>query len=252
MRDKEQLIKFAQEKFNYLFDDALWGISGVYAYSSDDYDNWNNGESDIRDDIMETLRDSVKGASDIQMGATKVVFFFDEYPDICFKVPLYGHCEYRWNDWNDYDLIGVDDFTSARLFGDHEKSYDYCAVEARLYEMACERGVGDMLASTEFLCDVGRLNVYVSQRCHDDFVEYSIFNQYSHKSPCVNRLSNLFESMMSTCKINRMIRDYGIVKTYKLMKLFDEKLPTYDFHSGNFMEGDDGKIKCIDYSSFND
>lgn len=253
MHDRDELVKFAQEVFNFLWEDELWSVNCVYSKDSDDYGDYDfcDGKDDIENDVLQSLRDCVKSASDVRMGATKAVFFFDEYPDLCFKIPLYGNCDYRWNTWGDYDLIDDKEFTGARIFGDREGGYDYCNVEARLYKMACDLGVDDMLASTEFLCDIEGLKVYVSQRCFDDFTCYSIDNRYVRRHSCEKRLSSLFEAMMSPLQINRMIQDYGIVKTYKLMKLFDEKLPSYDFHCGNFMEGDDGKIKCIDYSSFN-
>ena len=103
-----------------------------------------------------------------------------------------------------------------------------------------------------YVCEIDGVPIYVAEECHAGYGEYSVLNSLGAKqhASAVERLNSVFYAMLTPLKIKQFINEYGIVKTYKFMKFMDDHLRSFDFHCGNFMYGADGKLKCIDYSSY--
>lgn len=246
------LRKIAEKKFAFIGECALWAVGNVTDgdENEDDYDEYDN----LVDELRYHIYDCVPEADSIEMGASKVVFTFNDVPGVVFKVPFSGYEDYKYDsECGIYESAGCVPFKNAKIVGYVSSSCDdYCSVEAVLYKMARQQGIEDMLAEVRYVCEIDGVPIYAAERCHEGYGDYSIVNSLGYKrhASAVERLNSVFYAMMSPIKIRQFINGYGIVKTYKFMKFMDDRLRSFDFHCGNFMYGADGKLKCIDYSSY--
>lgn len=246
-----ELMEIVEKKLASIGDCALWAVGGVL---DADYEDDCDERENLIDELREHIYDCVPEADIIEMGASKVVFTFNDIPGVVFKVPFFGYEDYEYDaECGIYESAGCVLFKNAKVKGYVSSSCnDYCAVEAFLYKMARQQGIEDMLAEVRYVCEIDGVPIYAAEECHNGYGEYSIANSLGYKqhASAVERLNSVFYAMLTPLKIKQFINEYGIVKTYKFMKFMDDHLRSFDFHCGNFLYGADGKLKCIDYSSY--
>ena len=205
------------------------------------------------------------GARWVKAGCTKVVLFFDEYPDVVFKIPIIGSCYVSIDEYYDsYSLQNYNDDFENYNFNEEkfskfvnpyhnaicDGSYpieedDYCAAEAYLYGAAEEENISELFAATHFLCDSYGVSVYVSKRMNTDKTVESI----ASKASIETAKSLLNNTELSTCDIAAVIEQYGLDKAIKLID-FCAAYDIFDFNPGNIGFDDKGRFRIIDYSSF--
>jgi hypothetical protein len=215
------------------------------------------------EDYYDRLKNEI-GAEWVKTGCTKVVLYFNEYPNVVFKIPIIGSCyvsvdEYYIyslqnynNDFDNFDfneekfLKFVEPYRNATCDGMYPvEENDYCAAEAYLYKVAKEENISELFAATYFLCNSYGVSVYVSEKMDTDKTVESIASKMSiKKAACLRNSTEL-----STCDIAAVIEQYDFNKAIKLID-FCAAYDIFDFNSGNIGFDDRGKFRIIDYSSF--
>lgn len=216
------------------------------------------------EDYYDRLKDET-GAKWVKAGCTKVVLYFNEYPDVVFKIPIIGSCyvsidkycdlyslqDYE-NDFENYDfneekfLKIVEPYRNAICDGNYPiEEDDYCAAEVYLYEAAEEENISELFAATYFLCDSYGTSVYVSKKMDTDQSVESI----ASKASIELARSLLNNTELSTCDIAAVIEQWGLDKAVKLID-FCAAYDIFDFNPGNIGFDDTGRFRIIDYSSF--
>lgn len=180
---------------------------------------------------------------DIACGASKAVLFLDGEDDYVIKVPFYGYGgedEVIWfNGANLYDVAV-------------ETDWNYCELESEVYNLALETGVEEFFASTEFLCSINDIPVYVSEKMDN------VTKGYDYSSPeaeeenwrrAVNFVKGNKGTPFSTEYIDTLIRGYGEEKVQKLID-FVSSVGISDFHPGNWGYDKNYRIRLLDYSGY--
>ena len=186
---------------------------------------------------------------DVKYGCSKVVLFYNYLGDYVLKIPFLGEC------FKDGIYIN---FTNAIVDSEDENSWDYCRAEEIIYELACEKGLGDLFCGTRYLCDIQGFPVYVSEMSESALDE----DTTSHRSSAAGlayikskrqepgRRFYYCPGEMSDDTIGMFYDSWGKELTDKLLDfLVDNDIR--DCHNGN-VAFRDGKIRLIDYSSFDE
>lgn len=258
--NKTQMIDFLESRFNKCTDDLL-EMCQIYLEDSCE---------DTFEDYYQEFR-HVIGASKVMNGVSKLVLFFDEYPDYVFKIPLRGYLripeeeedEYSFAAQRDelcisYDRNEVSCYSDASHCGKYPvMPDDYCETEEYLYGLASKAKVASMFAKTIYLGNIVGVDVYVSNRIAHEYDDCksrhtskynkerarAIFAKSNHK---YNKYAELYPDDLAM-----FICDYGINAAKRLIDFVNENDVT-DFHTGNFGIDESGRIKIIDYSGFED
>jgi hypothetical protein len=216
------------------------------------------------EEYYDRLKDEI-GAKWVKAGCTKIVLYFNEYPDIVFKIPITGFCYVSVDEYydlyslqnynNDFDNYSFNEGKFSKFVEPYRNAFcdgsypieenDYCAAEAYLYEAAEEENISELFAATYFLCDSYGTSVYVSKKMSTDQSVESIASKAS-----VELAKSLLNSTeLSTCDIAAVIEQWGLDKAIKLID-FCAAYDIFDFNPGNTGFDDKGRFRIIDYSSF--
>ena len=258
--DKKKLCNFINSRFNTMSDD-LMSMMTVYFedYNEQDFSDYND-----------TFK-RMTGADKVINGVSKLVLFFEEYPNYVFKIPFQGYYSINECDVDSFkdaaesncvpEYFNTDDIVLYNhANGKCELPIDesnYCEAEEYFYRIAKKNKISSMFAKTQFLCTVGFIPIYVSNRVES---KYS-YNKSKHNIKKYNDIANQIVtksnkkyntySELHSVELSSFIADYGINAAKRLID-FINKYNISDFHDGNFGYDKDGRIKIIDYSGFND
>lgn len=217
-------------------------------YLSDLYDQEDSPdgiEGDIYwDDIMERVH-----ADNVNYGASKAVFWFDELSDYVIKIPIMG----------DYDSFNEDyrDYTGAHFSLDTKSDYedwDYCAAEESVYNYIKTHNphLAKFFAAVFYLDSNSHgVPIYAAEKIdrtlHNTwFLETSdnskhkadeIRNAYGYIGGLGHYAISLFYDQYPENDVNELLNfiiDAGID----------------DLHGANLGLTNDGKLVIIDYSNF--
>ena len=235
------------KKVQELFEDVdlssvIYGGSNCF---SDEYYN---------DEILEDF--ALEIGAECASGVSKMVFFFEEFPDYVIKIPFKGTSSQDEN----YEVSIEEEFRGAdRYFSiPNVHSWDYCETEARYYDLAVLDGVEDFFAGTFFLGTIQKHPVYYSERVENSLdnilwnddalfadessskIAENLYREYGYNSTETYTFKNI---------ISYMVEKYGEKRTDSFLH-FLKTNHIQDFHDGNFGICSDGSIKIIDYSSW--
>lgn len=195
-----------------------------------EYDDYGGDIEDYHDEIIQDL-----GCKRYSSGCSKIVLFFDEYPDVVIKIPFHGV----------RDLDEDFEVTNQRGY-----CVDYCHLEYEIYQHAVQEKLDKVFAAEEFLGFYSDLPLYVAERCSgyytqvDDPSEDSKQKANKLASEKLDRYSDL------TRYLPIIIEQYGEDFAGRLVD-FCNVNEIDDLHCDN-VALKDGWFKFIDYSSFNE
>lgn len=186
--------------------------------------------------------------SDVKYGCSKAVLFYPYLDDYVIKIPFCG----IYTDDNRYE-----NFLYAMKGIDGGKNWDYCAAEEFLYKKACAVGLGDLFCGTRYLCDIDNFPIYISEKSdcaidedetpHNSSVEGMEYIQSKRRQRDVKCIYHPGDMEDNTIGI--FYDSWGAEIIDKFLDfLVDNHIR--DCHNGN-VAFRDGKIRVIDYSSFN-
>lgn len=239
MEHLDEFEAFVRERFSKL--------DSVQLNSLNWYPAWYYDNCEV-DGAFDDVSDLV-GAT-IYFGCTKVVFLFSEYPQYVVKVPFVG-VQY-WETEDDCDEPSY--VESEALFRNQE---DYCAIEEGVYSAARFDEVEDIFAETSFLGQLGEVKMYVAECAGVSFFGFSdsdISDNSWNKSTEIREKKGLgkwdgYSTVFEYLPI--IVEQYGAEYAEKLVA-FCEDEGVQDLHHGNVAWNDEGKLKFIDYSGYNE
>lgn len=242
MVDKNDMFEKVQE----LFEDV--DISSVVYGGCDSFNDYYDYE------MLDNF--AIEIGADCRSGVTKMVFFFDEFPDYVIKIPFRGmSCQDE-----DYEIYDKQDFygADARFKEKNIHSWDYCETEARYYKLAIKENVSEFFAGTFFLGMIQDYPIYYSERVERSLEDLlwdndTLFadNQSSEIASelCEKYGYDVTETKSFEEAVGYMVEEYGKEKVDNFLN-FIKSNDIVDLHSGNFGIHFDGSVKVIDYSSW--
>lgn len=195
-----------------------------------EYDNYGDEVENYYDEIIHDL-----GCERYGLGCSKIVLFFDEYPDVVIKIPFQGVRDL------DEDTFEV---TDERCYRE-----DYCNLEYKIYQHAVQEKLDKIFAKEEFLGFYLDLPLYVAERCPDDYLRIDNASEDSKQKASKLASEKLDEYSDLTEYLPIIIEQYGEDFAERLVDFFNVN-DIDDLHYDN-VALKDGWFKFIDYSSFN-
>lgn len=198
-----------------------------------------------QEDYNRTVREELDAES-VENGASKLVLYFSEFPNYVFKIPFIGISD-------NYSIVYDEEEEDCDYY--YSNFYnDYCEKEYEVYQEAIEAGVSDFLARIDFLGIIDDFSIYVSEKINNSVsnLDFSNDTSKSRSKSLANSLSKNYGGyFMDSYCMALLIDQYGITRVKKLLDFFD-CCGVDDFHIGNFKSTDDGRIKIIDFSGFDE
>lgn len=200
-------------------------------------------------------------------GITKRVYAFEDCIDYVFKIPFHGCQFFDWDndenmyvptDEHGYGYHGEEDradycYTDIEGVWNVETNWDYCELEAEIYQTAKIYGVEEFFAETTYLGYLNGVPIYASENVP--------FSWYSHDIEISEESKKTLRDWHTSANTNYFtidddmlvvfIEQYGEEATYRLME-FVEHWNLSDFHSGNVGFDKNGKLRIIDYSGYHE
>lgn len=233
---KAEIQKFIEETFSQIDDNNLdylrysFGRNSYY-YQSGDSTNF-SPEEELR---------QIVGASWCESGASKIVFGWDNIPDIVIKVPFKGRGIF---DIDENTLKSFEDFYCA---GGSDCG-DYCAAEANVYAEAKARDLENFFCSTEFICELNGIKYYASTKAKGYWdVKHPEVSEDSEEKAYSTDDGNLYIDVDILSIFYEQNEDEAVEEIINFLQDMD----TNDFHTGN-LGFIDGCLVFLDYSGFND
>lgn len=176
----------------------------------------------------------------VKTGCSKIVMdiFDDEY---VIKIPMMGkayidedeefHLEYY------YDCAQCED----------GEDWDYCEKEVEVYEKACEAGLEEFFAGTWYLGEYENHPLYMSRKIVKDLCGSRCKPSDASVEIAKNRRHHSI--IPATSLAIWLDEGYSMSLLNKLLDFLDDN-GIEDFHAGNLGFDEDGHLRLIDYSSF--
>lgn len=219
---------------------------------------WSDDGEDVEDEVP-TVCDLTLTFANLgwdRKGFTKRVLYFCNYPDVVFKIPFFGVQGVTC--WNEDDTPEFQEWYYEEA--DYEgrwglaDDFDYCEVEAKIYEQAKREGVESFFAETVFLGKICGVLVYAAENCRNSYSYYHSskkmnISKDSRRQACTLKSKSEVELSEETLSI--MIEQQGVDKVSKLCNF----LSTYDledFHDLNLAFDRKGILKIIDSSGYHE
>ena len=231
--EKSELINFVKHRFKGIekFYDNLWDY---------DLDSEEVTDRTCHQNYQE-IADFV-GAEDYKNGASKLVLFFNEFPQYIIKIPLFGCAEVDYDGYLDEDgTVSPDKLT----YIEYEKNY--CEEEAHIYKKAKAKGIEEFFAKTEFLITIEGIDIYYSEKVIRAF-------EYKHQKEKVDEarsLRNCYDVDLPSSYIAQMLV-YTSVSKIKVLLSFIREYSIWDLTGDNVFIDKDGYVQLVDYSSFDE
>ena len=231
--EKSELIDFVKHCFKgiEMFYDNLWSYDDDSEELTDRtcYQNY----QEIADFV---------GAEDYKNGASKLVLFFNEFPQYIIKIPLFGCAEVDYDDYLDEDATVSPD---KLAYIEYEKNY--CEEEAHIYKKAKAKGIEEFFAKTEFLTTIEGIDIYYSKKV----VRASKYELQREKLDEAKFLRNYYEVDLASSYIAQMLV-YASVDKIKDLLSFIYEYSIWDLIDDNVFIDKDGHVQLVDYSSFDE
>lgn len=174
------------------------------------------------------------GCERYAIGCSKIVLFFEEYPDVVIKIPFDG---IRTIDYDkDYEVVDSRNF-----------HLDYCAEELNIWYEAINAGVEKVFAEEAFIGRYRGVPLYVAERCSG---RYRRAEEPSEDSK--NKAKKMTEGVYLEVAeyLPLIIHQYGEEFAEKVLNFVND-YSIDDLHDNN-VGLKDGMFKFIDYSSYDD
>ena len=231
--EKSELIDFVKHRFKgiEMFYDNLWSYDDDSEELTDRtcYQNY----QEIADFV---------GAEDYKNGASKLVLFFNEFPQYIIKIPLFGCAEVDYDDYLDEDATVSPD---KLAYIEYEKNY--CEEEAHIYKKAKAKGIEEFFAKTEFLTTIEGIDIYYSKKV----VRASKYELQREKLDEAKSLRNCYDVDLPSSYIAQMLV-YASVEKIKDLLYFIHEYSIWDLTGDNVFIDKDGYVQLVDYSSFDE
>lgn len=231
--EKSELIDFVKHRFKGIgkFYDNLW-----------DYDLDTEEVTDrTRYQNYQEIADFV-GAEDYKNGASKLVLFFNEFPQYIIKIPLFGCVEIGYDDYLDEDVTVSSDKLTYIEYGKN-----YCEEEAYIYKKAKAKGIEEFFAKTEFLITIEGIDIYCSKKV----IRASKYELQREKLDEAKSLRNSYEVDLASSYIAQMLVYVSADKIKDLLSFIYE-YSIWDLIDDNVFIDKDGHVQLVDYSSFDE
>lgn len=230
--EKSELINFVKYHFKGIerFYDNLWD----YEYDSEGVTGRTCHQN------YQEIADFV-GAEDYKNGASKLVLFFDEFPQYIIKIPLFGYADV------DDDCLDEDVAVSSDKLAYIEYEKNYCEEEAYIYKEAKAKGIEEFFAKTEFLITIEGIDIYYSEKV----VRASKYELQREKLDEAKSLRNYYEIDLASSYIAQMLV-YASVDKIKDLLSFIYEYSIWDLIGDNVFIDKEGHVQLVDYSSFDD
>lgn len=168
-------------------------------------------------------------------GCSKIVLFFDEYPEVVVKIPFEG---VRYVDCDkDFEVV------NERYF--HQ---NYCSSELDIWYEACNEGIENIFAEEAYIGCYHGVSLYAAERCSGYFWRNIEEPSEDSKKKAEQILPGGYCEMKEYLPI--IIEQYGEEFAEKVLD-FIEEFEIDDLHDGN-VGLKDGMFKFIDYASYDD
>lgn len=231
--EKSELIDFVKHRFKGIgkFYDNLW-----------DYDPDSEGVIDRTCyQNYQEIADFV-GAEDYKNGASKLVLFFNEFPQYIIKIPLFGCVGVGYDDYLDEDVTVSSDKLDYIEYGKN-----YCEEEAYIYKKAKAKGIEEFFAKTEFLITIEGIDIYCSKKV----VRASKYELQRERLDEAQSLRNCYEVDLASSYIAQMLL-YTSIDKIKVLLSFIHEHSIWDLIGDNVFIDKDGYVQLVDYSSFDE
>ena len=231
--EKSELINFVKHRFKgiEMFYDNLW------SYDDDSEEITNSTCYQNYKEIADFV-----GAEDYKNGASKLVLFFNEFPQYIIKIPLFGCAEVDCDGYLDEDGTVSPDNLDYIEYGKN-----YCEEEAYIYKKAKAKGIEEFFAKTEFLITIEGIDIYYSKKV----VRASKYELQREKLDEAKSLRDSYEVDLASSYIAQMLVYVSIDKIKDLLSFIYE-YSIWDLIDDNVFIDKDGHVQLVDYSSFDE
>lgn len=222
----------------------LAGLTGSVLYSLVTDDTVEEDDQEFGDIA------NLANANEYMYGRSKLVLIYNDIDSYVVKIPIKKHM---------IDENTVEEYDCAYLKEPCENANDYCLLEEKVYQKACEHQIEDMFAGTWHIGDIDGYPIYASEMV--DYTFDDIDDELEDEVGFVNRdcketdedLKSIGRQYRSSFieyqALDLMLQKYGLERMDKLFVFMSEMTIT-DLHSGNIGFNVDGTIKIIDYPGF--
>lgn len=187
-------------------------------------------------------------------GASKLVLIFD-YKNFVLKIPFMGYDSEDYDQWEIEDYGEDYEYSSYCRFAeaDSENGWDYCEMEAKLYEEAKTYGVSVFFLETKKIFEVNGFPIYIqpfmSGDLDSDYEWDDTKSSVSNMNITRKITRDQFVLNMSAHWASKAVSQYGLKKFKKLLN-FIEDFDIEDLHSSNIGYMKNGNCRIIDYCGF--
>ena len=240
MSNYDDVLRFFSNRLKNLDDVEKLSLQSMFV--------WEENAPEVNIDHYTKIRDKI-GAKWMRCGISKIVFYFEELPNMVLKVPVRGHTYLLENNFGDLETVEEKLFDSAVYLDGDEYNWDYCYAEMLLYNSAKRYMVEDFFLPLTFLGTSKKIPVYCQP-----FVKVStdgvIVSHGQIKSGRDMGKKTQTEIVLSGRAIAKFVQTHGEKDTERFLKFINSK-EIEDLHSQN-MGMLDGKVVLIDYGGYRD
>lgn len=176
-------------------------------------------------------------------GCSKWVLQLKTLPGWVIKVPFQGCRKYE----DDEYLDRYEDFTFQGAKNEVD-DWDYCLREFEVYLAAKERNLEKFFPETLYLGDYHDLPIYAAEE-----MNYYYNGSYVSKdSDYYNTISRQYNFKISAMHIEEFFEGGATEEEVRSLLDFLIECNVGDFHNGNFGWDEEGHLRLIDFSDFNE
>lgn len=221
--DLEDVFDFLKDKVNRLSFEDTDSLNWRYEY-----------EDEFELEYYHEYITEKLGCSKYDAGCSKLVLFFDEFPDIVIKIPFLG-----------VRILDEDgDIVTHRSF-----CKDYCDCEVNIYYDSFYYDLQDIFAAEKFIGLYNGVLFYAQERCDQEYCGLREVTEDSKSKACkLSEKKKLGKYSELRDYLPVIIDQYGEEYADRLLDFIEEK-DISDLHDGNIAFYH-GVFKFIDYSSF--
>lgn len=204
--------------------------------------DFDDGFCDENFDCVIDFMDTEFFEAEVNYGATKLVLFPIEYPDIVVKIPFPG----RWF-WNDDEELQLEDFCCAY---DGEWGWDYCKAEALSFSKALERNLDFIFMKTTHIGNVHGHPIYIQPRITKTASQLSFSKKLTEEKISSTEAAcyELEVDCFNTLWIHDFIESYGL-EFFRTFNDFLKDCHINDLHGSNIGYFNDKPV-IFDYSGY--
>lgn len=176
-------------------------------------------------------------------GCSKWILQLKTLPGWVIKVPFQGCRKYEDDEYRDR----YEDFTFQGAKNEID-DWDYCLREFEVYLAAKERNLEKFFPETLYLGDYHGLPIYAAEEMND----YYNGSYISKGSNYCNTISRQYNFKISATHIEEFLEGGVTEEEVRSLLTFLIECNVGDFHNGNFGWDEEGHLRLIDFSDFDD